>query len=236
MRTLFAGLHQFHKEVYEKQRNLFEKLSSGQKPVALFIGCSDSRVVPDLIMMTNPGELFILRNAGNIVPPFGASTGGEAATIEFAVSALNVSDIIVCGHSQCGAIKALLNPASTEKLPMVRQWLLHAETTRRIMEENYPALSPADRYEVAIQEHVLVQLENLQTHPAVAVKLQRNQIALHGWIYQLETGQVHAFSPNTGVFEPLMGDKSMDSAALAQPVTSNVLNNANGSTQQNPPA
>jgi carbonic anhydrase len=106
---------------------------------------------------------------------------------------------------------------------MVRQWLQHAETTRRIMEENYPELSPAEKYEVAIQEHVLVQLENLQTHPSVAVKLQRNQIALHGWIYQLETGQVHAFSPRSGIFEPLMGDKPMESAALAGPVTSNVL-------------
>lgn len=223
MQNLFSGLHQFHTRVFQQERDFFEKLSTGQSPQALFISCSDSRVVPDLIMMTNPGDLFVVRNAGNIVPPFGASNGGEGPSIEFALCALGVRDIVICGHSQCGAIKALLDPPSTAKLPLVRNWLQHAETTRQIMEENYGHLTPEQKLEVAVQEHVLVQLENLQTHPAVAVRLQRGELTLHGWVYELETGQVHAYSSEKNVFEPLMGEQAMKSSKLVGPVTPNVL-------------
>jgi carbonic anhydrase len=203
MDHLLKGMHQFHSQVFGQEREFFEQLAHGQSPSTLFVTCSDSRVDPNLILQADPGELFALRNAGNIVPPYGASNGGEAATIEYAVAALGVRDLVVCGHSQCGALKALLDPASAEKLPLVRSWLGHAESTRRIMSENYSQLTGAALLTVAIQEHVLVQVENLQTHPAVAVKLQRGELALHAWVYELETGEILAYSSESETFEPL---------------------------------
>lgn len=110
MQKLIEGLHQFQNSVFGTQRELFERLAHGQTPETLFITCSDSRINPNLLTQTEPGELFILRNAGNIVPPYSTSQGGEAATIEFAVAGLNVRDIIICGHSHCGAMKGLLDP------------------------------------------------------------------------------------------------------------------------------
>src|SRR5947209_1011259 len=111
MQKLVEGVHHFQANIFSPQRELFERLADGQSPVALFITCSDSRINPNLLTQTEPGELFILRNAGNLVPPYGAGPGGEAATVEFATAALGIRDIIVCGHSHCGAMRALLAPA-----------------------------------------------------------------------------------------------------------------------------
>lgn len=204
MHRLVKGIHQFQQHVFPEQEELFGKLSSGQNPSALFITCADSRINPSLLTQTDPGELFILRNAGNLVPPYGAVQGGESATVEYALSVLKVQEIIVCGHSHCGAVNALLNPQSVDSLPAVKQWLTHAESTRRIISENYAKLNdPEKRLNVAIQEHVLVQLENLQTHPSVAAKLSRNQVRLHAWVYKFETGEVFAFNPKSGRYESL---------------------------------
>jgi carbonic anhydrase len=171
--------------------------------MALFITCSDSRIIPSLVTQTEPGELFILRNAGNIIPPFGASNGGEAATIEYGISVLGVQDVIICGHSKCGAMSSLLNRQSTEKLPSVALWLQHAEATRRIMLEKYTHLQGNDLLTATVQENVLMQLENLRTHPAVAAAAARGAIRLHGWVYKFETGQVFSFDPHSGEFLPL---------------------------------
>lgn len=205
MDNLLQGLHRFRRGVFENQKELFSKLVEGQSPLVLFISCSDSRVMPALMTQSGPGELFELRNAGNMVPAFGASNGGEAATLEFAVKGLGVRDIVVCGHTFCGAMKALIDPAQADGMPIVKSWLNHAETTRRIMTENYPHLAPEHRVNVAVQENVLVQIENLQTHPCVAVKLQRGEIALHGWVYKLESGEVFAYDQVEGRFLPLVG-------------------------------
>lgn len=205
MLKLITGLHHFQSRVFESHHELFERLAQGQNPDVLFITCSDSRINPNLITQTHPGDLFILRNAGNIIPPFGAANGGEGATIEFAVAALGVKDIIVCGHSLCGAVKGLLDLESIKNLPSVISWLSHAEATRRIVEENYKdaGLTEEQCLNVAIQENVLVQLENLKTHPAVAVKLARGDINLHGWTYKIETGQVFSYDSNTGQFDEI---------------------------------
>ncbi len=203
MDHLLPGIHQFHTQVFQREQEFFQKLACGQSPRVLFIGCSDSRVDPSLITQSQLGELFVLRNAGNIVPPIGASNGGEAACIEYAVSVLGVKDIVICGHSQCGALKALLDPSAVVTLPLVKDWLKHAESTRRILVENYANLKGAALLETAIQEHVLMQIENLQTHPCVASKLQRNQLTLHAWIYGLESGEIHSFCSETSTFEPL---------------------------------
>lgn len=203
MEHLVAGAHEQRARVLEQEREFFTNLARGQSPSALFISCSDSRIDPNFIFQAPPGDLFALRNAGNIVPPYGASTGGEGASVEFAVAALNVRDIIVCGHSQCGAMKALLDPASTDKLPSVRSWLKHAEATRRIVAENFTHLSGESLLTTAIEQHVLIQLENLQTHPAVAACLQRGELTLHAWVYRLETGEILSFDEDSRSFKPL---------------------------------
>ena len=200
MQKLIDGLHQFHSTIFSSQRELFERLAGGQTPDALFITCSDSRINPNLITQTEPGDLFILRNAGNIIPPYGASQGGEAATVEFAVAGLGVRDIILCGHSHCGAMKGLLDETLVADTPAVRSWLGHAETTKRVMKENYVGLEGEQLVSACVQENVLAQLENLKTHPSVAARLARGRITLHGWVYKIETGQVFAYDPSQGQF------------------------------------
>jgi len=203
MLKLIKGLHHFQSEIFLSHKELFERLAHGQNPDALFITCADSRINPNLITQTNPGDLFILRNAGNIIPPYGAANGGEGATVEFAVAALGVKDIIVCGHSHCGAMKGLLHPESLGDLPTVSAWLSHAEATRRTVKENYSNLQGEELLNVTTQENVLVQLENLRTHPAVSARLSRGQLNLHAWTYKIETGEVFSYQPDEGQFLPL---------------------------------
>lgn len=203
MQRLIDGIHNFRSDYFSRNRQLFEQLAKGQHPQALFITCSDSRINPNLITQTEPGELFILRNAGNIVPPYGASVGGEAATVEYAVSVLKVRDIVICGHSQCGAMQGLIGPPNAcAHLPCVEAWLKHAAATRQIVLENYTHLkdNPRDLLTAAVEENVLVQLENLRTHPSVAAALSRGALTLHGWVYKIETGQVFAYDPTAGQF------------------------------------
>jgi len=204
MQKLVQGIHRFQQNVLADKRALFDDLTSGQRPLALFITCSDSRIVPNLLTQTEPGELFILRTAGNIVPPYGAVEGGEAATIEYALAVLEVQDIIVCGHSHCGAMGALLDPKSVEDLPAVSALLRHAEATRRIIRESYPHVTDArKRLMTTIEENVLVQIENLRTHPAVASALSRGRVRIHGWVYKFETGEVFAYDASDQQFDPI---------------------------------
>jgi carbonic anhydrase len=200
---LVQGTHYFQANVFRPRREFFARLAEGQRPEALFITCADSRVNPNLITHTEPGELFILRNAGNLVPPYGAGPGGEAATIEFAVAGLGIRDVIVCGHSRCGAVEALLRPERARGLPALRAWLRHAEATRRALAEKHPDLSDDDRLVTAVQENVLAQLVNLCTHPAVAERLARGELRIHGWVYEIETGEVFAHDPQRGEFVPV---------------------------------
>jgi carbonic anhydrase len=201
MQKLVEGVHRFQQEVFGSQQRLFQQLAGGQSPQALFITCSDSRIDPNLLTQTEPGELFILRNAGNIVPPYGPSGGGEAATIEYAVSVLGVRDIVVCGHSHCGAMSGLLHPEQVEELPAVRGWLAHAEATARIIKENYEHITePQARLTATVEENVLVQIENLRTHPSVLSALARRELTLHGWVYKFEAGQVFSYDAGIGQF------------------------------------
>jgi Carbonic anhydrase len=203
MQKLITGLHHFQSQIFLSHKELFERLSKEQTPDALFITCSDSRINPNLITQTQPGDLFILRNAGNIIPPHGAANGGEGATIEFAVVGLGIKDIIVCGHSLCGAIQSLLEPEKLDNMPAVKDWLEHAAATRRIAFENYKHLSTEELWNVAIQENVLMQIENLRTHPSVAAKLSRGQLNLHAWIYKIQTGEVFSYRVADGQFLPI---------------------------------
>ena len=203
MKKLLDGIHQFQSGVFGRHRELFARLAAGQEPEVLFITCSDSRVNPNLITQTQPGDLFILRNAGNIVPPYGAAPNGEAATVEYAVDVLGVRDIIICGHTHCGAMKAVLDPTELDDLPAVRSWLLHADCTRRVMKTHYADLPEEERLTMCTKENVLVQVESLRTHPSVYAALAFGKLRLHAWVYEIESGHVFAFDASEGQFVPV---------------------------------
>ena len=204
MQKLVQGIHQFQTQVFRSHQTLFEELEHGQKPETLFVTCSDSRINPNLITQTGPGELFILRNVGNLIPPF-ENMGGMAAGIEFAVEALRVKDIIICGHSNCGAMQALLDPAKLEGLPATRSWLSHARKTERVMWESYGHLHGNELLHATVEENVLEQLENLRSHPSVAKAVSGGMLHLHGWVYKIETGEVFAFDPARGQYTSVTG-------------------------------
>lgn len=193
---LIQGLNSFHSNYFNDHRELFERLSSGQSPDVLFITCSDSRIDPCLITQAPPGELFVMRNVGNIIPSFGAASSAEAAGIEYAVQGIGIKDIIVCGHSHCGAMKGLLQLGSlAEQMPSVYDWLKrHGEATRRLVLDNYPGLEPEKLWKIAIEQNVLTQIENLETYPAIRSKLHGKQLSLHAWIYEIESGFVYAYN------------------------------------------
>jgi carbonic anhydrase len=203
MRSLIEGYKRFRSEIFEQKRDLFKRLSQGQNPKALFITCSDSRIDPNLLTQSQPGELFILRVAGNIVPTYGAAMGGITATVEYAVSALEVKNVIVCGHTDCAVMKAILDPDQYNKLPAVKHWLEQAETTRRIIRENYSDVTGSELLAATIRENVRVQLTHLTTHPAVAARLHRGAVQLYGWVYAIETGEMWTYDRSTNQFQAL---------------------------------
>ncbi len=202
IQRLVEGIHQFQKEIFEPGAEFFRGLAHGQRPEALFITCADSRVNPNLVTQTAPGELFLVRNVGNLVPAWGIASA-EAAAIEFAVEELGVADIIVCGHTHCGAMKALLAPEAEDGLPALRAWLRHADPTLAIMQRSYGHLQGEDLWRATIKENVLVQLEQLKGHPVVEAGLRAGRLHLHGWVYHLENGGVTAFDPGSGQFQPI---------------------------------
>lgn len=208
MQRLEAGIHQFQANYFENHRHLFEHLATkGQNPEALFVTCSDSRVVPNLITSSGPGELFIVRNIGNIIPPPENTPGGVSAAVEYAVEVLNVSNVIVCGHTDCGAMQAILHPERVKHLPYVRRWLAGAKDLPTLIEERYGHLDPDARLTAAVEENVLVQLENLRTFDFVARRLESGALKMNGWVFKIATGEVFDFDPVAGQFLPL-GRKS----------------------------
>lgn len=201
MTRIIQGVLDFQRRVFGEKQTLFGRLAKGQQPLALFITCSDSRINPNLITQTEPGELFILRNAGNLVPPHDAGPNGEAATIEYAVAHLKVREIVVCGHSHCGAMHGLLAPDSLRDLPNVAGWLSHAQAIVPAVHQS--GLSDGRKLGLAIEKNVLLQMEHLRSHPAVAVALAARALRLHGWVYHLENGEVTGYDPIGDRFTPL---------------------------------
>ena len=203
MEKLVKGIHSFQRGFFATHRQLFERLATeGQNPETLFITCSDSRVVPDLITGAQPGDLFIVRNVGNVVPRLELA-GGTAAAIEYATEVLEVKDIIICGHTQCGAIDAVLNPEKMNALPRVRRWLAETSTVRELIESRYADLPPAARAIVAAQENVLAQLEHLREYPFVASRLEAGKLRVSGWVFEIATGRVYHFDPEEMEFVPI---------------------------------
>jgi carbonic anhydrase len=186
MQPLQDGISRFQKDVLPGLADHFADLANGQSPDVLFVTCSDSRIDPSLITQTNPGELFILRNAGNLVPRYGEDFG-SASAIEYAVSALRVSHVVVCGHSGCGAIGGLLKPASLESLPAVAQWVQHASPVVEATEHLHDC---SERTAAAVEHNVLLQLENLRSHPSVAAAIEEGRLHLHGWVYDIPSGDI----------------------------------------------
>lgn len=201
MKKLIKGLHKFQTEVFPIQKDFFHDLTKGQNPEILFISCSDSRINPNLVTSAEPGDLFILRNAGNIVPVY-STHNSEAATIEFAVNGLHVQHIIICGHSHCGALEATTHLDTLENQPSLYNWLnTHVTPTLNLVQQNYKDLTHAERMNILLQEHVLQQIENLKTHPAVNKAIANHTLTLHAWIYAFEHGDIFSFNTHNGQFE-----------------------------------
>ena len=210
-----AGVVRFQQEVYPQKKELFEKLSEGQSPEALFITCSDSRIETAMITQTGPGELFICRNAGNIVPPHTTNTGAMTASIEFAVAALKVPHIVVCGHTECGAMKGAMNLEGLDALPHIREWLGFSKAAVDIVKELGSDLSDKERMEMLLRQNVILQIQHLKTHPTVATRLARGDLQIHGWVYDIKSGEVHAFDEQQNEFLPVAQRYAAEVAKIA---------------------
>ena len=203
MNKLAEGVIKFQREAYAERRELFEQLADGQSPEALFVTCSDSRIDPNLLTQTQPGELFICRNAGNIVPPHTNHTGAMTASIEFAVGALHVPHIIICGHSGCGAMKGALKPEGLDEFPHVREWLAYSRAATLIVNQMGEDISEDERLDLLIKQNVLLQIAHLRTHPYVAVRIATGETQIHGWVYDIKTGEVLAYDHDADAFVPV---------------------------------
>src|SRR5580658_4623655 len=197
MTRIIQGVFNFQRRVFGSKRDLFEQLHGGQRPLALFITCSDSRINPNMLTQTEPGELFVLRNAGNLVPPDGSPPSGEAGTVEYAVHHLHIRDIILCGHSECGAMQGLIHPQATAAMPAVSSWLAMAGPVVERAKARVPQPEGATLLTAVIEENVLVQMEHLQTYPAVREAAAAGRLRLHAWVYAFERGEVTAYDPQS---------------------------------------
>jgi len=195
-------MQNFQKDIYPGQRDLFHRLAAGQSPEALFIACSDSRVALELLTQTGPGDIFVCRNAGNIAPLHGNSDAVTAA-IEYAVSALNVKDIVVKGHSDCGAMKGLLNPAALEKMPDVRGWLEHSMEALRALEAAGIDPKSLEALETVTKLNIRLQIDHLRSHPQVRAAVRAGSLKLHGWYYRIDTGLVEAWDVDSSRWVPV---------------------------------
>jgi carbonic anhydrase len=202
MEKVVSGIVRFRQTAYEDRRQLFAELANGQSPEVLFITCADSRIDPNLVTQTQPGDLFICRNAGNIVPPHVKTAGGVTASIEYAVAVLGVKDIVVCGHTDCGAMKGALNTDALRDLPHVCEWLDHTRAAVEIVKAT-KGRATLEELDQVTEQNVLLQLQHLRTHPVVAAQISSGHIELHGWVYDIESGHVSAWDKITDTFVPV---------------------------------
>jgi carbonic anhydrase len=204
MKRILEGVLEFQRKTFPAQREQFERLAQGQYPEALLITCADSRIQPSQITHTQPGDLFIIRNVGNLVPVYGDSEPSVSAAVEYALEVLSVRNIVVCGHSHCGAMQALMEPDKLAALPSVAAWLKRAGDLRRP--------SGSDGLNDLIEQNVLTQIGNLRTYPSVSRLEKSGELSLHGWVYDIPSGTVRAWDPAQGRFLP------MESMVLQQTV------------------
>jgi len=202
---LIEGHKRFLAEVFPRRRDQFHLLAESQAPEWLFITCSDSRVLPDLILGTGPGDLFITRNAGNVVPVTANDVDGCTATIEYAVEVLKVKHAILCGHSDCGAMKAALDRRGLEKLPKASRWLHHVEAAFSHRQPLNPEDGPHAELASLIRGNVVAQLLNLKAQPSVSRAMREGRLAVHGWYYEILSGRIERFDEDARRFVPLVG-------------------------------
>ncbi len=205
MDRMLAGYRKFINDVFPSMQPLFERLAAGQSPRTLWVGCADSRVDPALVTQSPPGELFVIRNAGNIVPPEDAPPGAVSSGIEYAVKVLNVKNVVVCGHSHCGLISEALHPETLLPLPHLRAWAEHAcgcEVQKRM------GHSPEETLAQAILQNVRGQLEHLRTYRVVRERLDRGDLNVYGAIHTFESGTLDIYDDTQGDFRPLSGTDS----------------------------
>ena len=220
MKKLLAGFKEYRSGLTDDDLKEQLELSKGQTPEHLFIACSDSRVMPSLFTKSPPGRLFEIQTAGNLVPAYGTDAGyGIAATIEFAVSVLKVSHVVVCGHSFCGAMAALFDLKALADLPDVANWLRHAETARRLALHREKVIDPRtaatpELVQAAVEANVVAQLGNLRTHPSIATGIETGQIKIHGWVYHIESANVTVYDSEQGEFRPWQ-EINLDSESTA---------------------
>ena len=198
---ILKGVSNFQKEVYPAQRAMFERLKRGQEPIAFFITCEDSRVLPNLITQTGPGEIFTERNPGNLVPHYGDFVGGVSAGVEYAMLVLKVPLVIICGHTDCGVMKALLHPEQAYGMPGLQQWMRHAsEAQHRIMRDHASA-DNEEKLRLLTECNVLTQIENLKSHPSVHSRFINREVDIRGWVYDIGDGSIWMADPESGQFE-----------------------------------
>jgi carbonic anhydrase len=217
MNDLLSRVFSFEKDVFPSQSELYGRLAhEGQSPKALMISCADSRIVPEHIMQADPGDLFVCRNAGNIVPPYALANGGVSSTVEYAVMGLGVRDIIVCGHSDCGAMKALDMTDQLARMPNVAAWLRHSNSAKQVVDENYPHQCGAERVRSLAMENISSQIDHLRTHPSVASAMARGELSLHGWFVDIHAGVILGLDGTSGHFKTLRADRPLPVAVSSQ--------------------
>ncbi len=207
---LLEGVSKFRDSVFPEWRDQFARLATGQHPHTLFITCADSRVVPEMITQTDPGDMFVCRNIGNIVPAYGEMLGGVSAIVEYAVVALGVSHIVVCGHSDCGAMKGLLNAddPTLKRMPTVGSWLRNAQAARSVVEVLQPDLEGPEKVQALVEQNIRLQMQHLRTHPAVAARAASGSLKLHGWVYDIENGAVLTVDESGGASQPIEASRT----------------------------
>ena len=202
---LKAGIRRFRTEVYPENEAIYlQAVQEPQRPHALIVTCADSRIDPELITQSQPGDVFVTRNIGNLVPPYGEMLGGVSAVIEYAVSALEVQHVVICGHSDCGAMKGLLHPEGLESMPTVKSWLTNAHAALSVAHSLATAdQKPSELMQRVTEENVLLQLQHLRTHPSVAGAMARGDLTISGWIYDIGKGTVSITEDGGRVFVPV---------------------------------
>ena len=203
---LKAGVRRFQAEVYPRNAEMYQRAASEpQEPHTFFIACADSRIEPEIITQTQVGELFVLRNIGNMIPAYGEMMGGVSAVVEYAVSLVKVKHIVVCGHADCGAMKGLMAPEAVAALPAVKNWLTNAAAALGVAEALGEKREGAhvDFVRSLTEQNVRLQIQHLRTHPSVATAMAREELTISGWVYEIGTGEVRISEDGTGEFLPV---------------------------------
>ena len=226
MRKLLAGVYKFKTEIFPERQELFTELSLAQNPRVLFITCSDSRIDPNLVTQAAPGDLFIIRNAGNIVPPHERHAGGTTAAIEYAVAALKVKHVVVCGHTDCGAIKGAMAPEDLGELPHTSDWLGHTLAAVATVRARHGEVRGEHLSELT-EENVVLQLRHLMTHPAVAAAIASGALELHGWIYDIGGGDIRCYDERERLWRSVE-DVYREQPGLAEEIAANLPGHDDG--------